>query len=49
MSKLKVCELYVTYSSQQITCKYCGNKGPVQPNCQKRSQDFSDLTNDQNN
>ena len=27
--KIEGCELYVTYSGQQITCKYCGNKGHV--------------------
>ena len=27
---IKGCELCVTYSGQQITYKYCGNKGLVQ-------------------
>ena len=47
--KIEGCELYVTYSGQQITCKYCGNKGHVQSNCQKRLQDFPNLTSDQSN
>ena len=47
--KIEGCELYVTYSGQQITCKYCGNKEHVQSNCLKRSQDFPNLTSDQNN
>ena len=47
--KIEGCELYVTYSGQQITRKYCGNKGHVQSNCQKRLQDFPNLTSDQNN
>ena len=25
--KIEDCNLYVSYSGQQITCKYCGNKG----------------------
>ena len=29
-------ELYVTYSGQQITCKYCGQPGHVQSRCEKR-------------
>ena len=47
--KIKGCELYVIYSGQQITCKYCDNKGYVQSNCKKRLQDFPDLRNDQHN
>ena len=31
--KIKGCELYVTYSGQQITCKYYGNKRQVKANC----------------
>ena len=25
--KIEDCKLYVSYSGQQITCNYCGNKG----------------------
>ena len=28
--KTEVCKLYVAFSGQQITCKYCNNKGIVQ-------------------
>ena len=37
------CEIYVTYQGQVITCKYCGEAGHVQSECQERAIDFSAL------
>ena len=38
------CEIYVTYQGQVITCKYCGEAGHVQSECQERAMDFPALT-----
>ena len=37
------CEIYVTYQGQVITCKYCGEAGHVQSECQERAIDFPAL------
>jgi len=44
---VEVCELYVTYNGQQITCKYCGKPSHVQADSQKCIAEFSLLTNSQ--
>jgi len=36
-------ELYVTYSGQNFTCKYCGEVGHKQIDCEKRKADFPPL------
>jgi len=36
-------ELYVTYQGQEITCKYCGEVGHMQVNCEKRKAEFPEL------
>ena len=33
-------QLYVTYDGQNFTCKYCGNVGHKQIDCNKRAKDF---------
>ena len=38
-------ELYVMYTGQTITCRYCQEAGHVQSNCEKRKQDFPQLGN----
>jgi len=37
-------ELYVTYPGQESTCKYCGEPGHLQLDCEKRLSDFPQLT-----
>jgi len=39
------CELYVTYPGQEPTCKYCGNPGHLQTDCEKRLTDYPPLEN----
>uniref|UniRef100_H2XZ24 CCHC-type domain-containing protein n=1 Tax=Ciona intestinalis TaxID=7719 RepID=H2XZ24_CIOIN len=36
-------ELYVTYKGQEITCKYCGEVGHKQANCQTKTKDYPQL------
>ena len=36
-------ELYVAYPGQELTCKYCGEKGHFQAKCDKRLNDFPQL------
>ena len=33
-------ELYVTYSGQNLTCRYCGEVGHVQTECKNKQNDF---------
>ena len=41
-------ELYVTYEGQKFTCKYCGEIGHKQVDCDKRAQNFPSLQRDEN-
>lgn len=41
--KISNYELYVTYSGQKSTCRYCGETGHIQLNCRKRLEDFPTL------
>ena len=41
-------ELDVTYKGQKFTCKYCGEIGHKQVNCDKRAQNFPSLQRDEN-
>ena len=36
-------ELYVTYKGQTVTCRFCGETGHVQMNCEKRMLEFPKL------
>ncbi|XP_078485332.1 uncharacterized protein LOC144744506 [Ciona intestinalis] len=36
-------ELYVTYKGQEITCKYCGEVGHKQADCQTKTKDYPQL------
>ena len=40
-------ELYVTYTGQMVTCRYCEEAEHVPSNCEKRKQDFPQLKNQQ--
>ena len=40
-------ELYVTYSGQNATCRYCSEIGHVQSACEKRKTDFPSLRKEQ--
>ena len=40
-------QLYVTYDGQNFTCKYCGNVGHKQIDCNKRAKNFSILIRNQ--
>ena len=39
---------YVTYPGQELTCKYCGEKGHFQTKCNKRLNDFPQLEKQSN-
>ena len=41
-------ELYVTYPGEELTCKYCGEKGHFQAKCDKRLNDFPQLEKQSN-
>ena len=36
-------ELHVTYKGQTVTCRFCGETGHVQMNCEKRMLEFPKL------
>ena len=39
---------YLTYPGQELTCKYCGEKGHFQVKCDKRLNDFPQLEKQSN-
>ena len=42
---IKGSEIYVTYTGQTVTCRYCAKTGHVQSYCTKRLRDFLQLGN----